>query len=46
METNPKEKVKNNIYENIKHLVLGQPKKVGDDGETQAQMKNIISIGL
>ena len=44
IETKPKGKVKNNTSENIKHLVLGQPKKV-EDGATQTPMENTISIG-
>ena len=46
METKPKEKIKNNSYENIKHIVLGKTTKVVIDRPTQTQMKNKISIGL
>ena len=45
IDSKPKENVKNNTYENIKHLVPGQPKKV-DEQTTQTPMKTQISIGL
>ena len=37
-DSKPKGKVKNNTYETIKHIVLGQGKKV-DEQTTQTPMK-------
>ena len=47
IESNLKEKVKNNTYNNIKHIVLGHGKKLDEKGGVSPQpQKNKINIGL
>jgi alcohol dehydrogenase YqhD (iron-dependent ADH family) len=47
IDSKPKEKVKNNTYENIKHIVSGHGKKLDEQGGVKPQpQKNKINIGL
>jgi hypothetical protein len=47
LDSKSKETVKHNTYENIKHIVLGNGRKVGEKvGVPPHPQKNKINIGL
>jgi hypothetical protein len=47
LDSKSREKVKHNTYENIKHIVSGQGKKVDEQGGVKPlPQKNKINIGL
>jgi hypothetical protein len=47
IESKPKEKIKNNTYDKIKHIVLGDGKRIDEKvGVPPQPQKNKINIGL